>query len=266
MRFFAPKLAPGWLENGPPTSPQDHFGGWPWGLPPQRWPACRECGARMSFVCQLEHHPERLKLGGKGRVMFVFWCLSDLGMCEVWEPEAGANAVLVLSPEERTDSAAEAADVEVLPYLRVHSWTEGDDGVPPRKLKAFFDYERNLEEGELWDVSPGTRLGGAPFWPSAAPACDWDADWKLALQLAGWDWLEAPVPSADELGCTVTFQHADGTFTKQKPRKRKPSAPRRGVGVTDDGLWSVERFGDFTIHVFLKTRTSLPQGRIYMRR
>ncbi len=267
MRYFVPKLAPGWIEDGPQSQRADHLGGWPWGLPVERWPVCRHCGAAMSFVCQLAHDPDRLELGGEGRVLFVFWCLRDPGTCAVWEPDAGSNAVIVLKPEERTDAPSEVAEVALLPYLQVLGWSEQDDGVAAEQAPEFFDEARYLAlEDDSFRVMPGTRLGGAPFWPQATPVCEADPEWRLALQLDGGEWLASPAPSADILGCTVHFQHDDGSHSQVDPLTPKTYAPRQGVLVVDDGSWCVDRFSDFTVYVFLRRGHDSAQGRLCMQR
>jgi hypothetical protein len=265
MRYFVPKLAPGWMNDGPQSDRGDHFGGLPFGLPIERWPVCRHCGATMSFVCQLEHHAERLDLGANASTMFVFWCFKDPGNCPVWEPDAGSNAVFVLKADECTNTAAHMPEVEVLPYLPVLGWREHDDGVASEQRKAFFDATAYLElDDRGFEVLPGTRLGGAPFWPQAAPVCPWDPAWQLVLQLDGGEWLEPPAPSADELGCTVHFQRPDGSYGQREPLVPKRFAPPQGVMVTEDGAWCVDRFRDFTIYVFVQSEGDVRLGRLCM--
>jgi hypothetical protein len=47
----------------------DQFGGLPWGLAPELWPKCSECGKSQSLLAQLIHDPTRLDLGRDGRVL-----------------------------------------------------------------------------------------------------------------------------------------------------------------------------------------------------
>ncbi len=266
MRYFVPTLAPGWLDDGPASSPGDHFGGLPWGLPEARWPVCSRCGAAMSFVCQLAHHPDRLRLGAEGDCMFVFWCLSDPGSCEVWEPDVGTNAVFVLKAAERTHSFA-MTKVNLLPYLVVTGWSEREDGVAPEQLKQFFDADHFLElDDASFQVLPGTRLGGTPFWPQALPVCTWEAGDTFVLQLDSAEWLAAPAPCADELGCPVHVQGSDGVFTTYEPQASKANAPPQGVMVVEGGSWCVDRFGDFTVYVFLNEAGPSRGGRLCMQR
>jgi hypothetical protein len=266
MRYYVPALAPGWINTPSLSNPGDHFGGTPWGLPAERWPHCGECKRPLTFVAQLEHDGVRLDLGREGRVMFIFMCVAEPGMCEVWEPDSGATHVLVLEPEHRTHELTLAQQAGALPYLTVQGWKERDDGVAPYDYDVFFHDERYLEQNlDEYDVDSGTKLGGAPFWPQAVPACEWDPEWPLVLQLAGTDWLPGPVPSPAELGCAVQYQLTGKPFVSHEAPVRHPHAPRDGVVVTDDGSWGIERFGDFKMYVCVR-RGRVPEGRMHMQR
>src|SRR5450830_1027219 len=99
MRYFVPvpRIS---TELAQQTRPEDKFGGLPWGLPPQSWPTCVECGASQSLLAQFVHHPVRLDLGREGRLLSVFQCNADPGMCASWERNSGANACLITEPED----------------------------------------------------------------------------------------------------------------------------------------------------------------------
>ena len=62
-------------------SSDEKFGGYPEGLPLDRWPACADCGEALSFLVQLDHHLPRLDLGGEGRRAYVFTCQWNPGDC-----------------------------------------------------------------------------------------------------------------------------------------------------------------------------------------
>lgn len=80
--------------------PEDKFGGLPWGLESNLWPKCSNCGKSQSLLAQLLHDPVRLDLGREGRVLCVFQCNHDPGMCSTWEGGSGANASFVVEPEQ----------------------------------------------------------------------------------------------------------------------------------------------------------------------
>ena len=102
MRYFVPnsQLA---IELPPQSSPHDKLGGIPWGLPPDRWPICSGCGGSQSLLAQFFHHPVHLDLGRSGRVLSVFQCNHDPGMCLTWEGGSGANACFVTELEDLTN-------------------------------------------------------------------------------------------------------------------------------------------------------------------
>ncbi len=84
MRSYQPilRLAPG--TSAPALRAK--FGGLPWGVPPQRWPVCRECGHPMSSLAQIPvrgHLDYAGPLAGRpdlaGKVLHVFTCERLLG-------------------------------------------------------------------------------------------------------------------------------------------------------------------------------------------
>src|SRR5262249_14777262 len=109
MRYFVPDICVA-AEAPPETTAQDKLGGAPFGLRQDKWPRCRECGKSQSLLAQLTHDPARLELGRTGRVLFVFQCNHDPGMCDTWDAHSGANACIVVEPEELGPRLAELPD------------------------------------------------------------------------------------------------------------------------------------------------------------
>jgi hypothetical protein len=179
MRCFLPdiRLASELPEQ---TILEEKFGGAPWGLPEDRWPTCSDCGKHQSLLAQLVHDDERLDLGRSGRVLFVFQCNHDPGMCGVSSAKSGANACFVVEPEELTEGLTSRpednppTDLEV----RIVAWKEMDDGVAEDQVPEFFnedDYD-DLPEGLLAGLPAVTHLGGVPSWvqsPDDAPKDGW---------------------------------------------------------------------------------------------
>lgn len=150
----------------------EKLGGAPQGLPASSWPKCSECGKSQSLLAQFEHHPERLDLGRKGRVIFVFQCNHDPGMCSTWEALSGANACFVVEPEDLTDaetpvpSDAPPQDREV----RIIEWHQRDDGLASELASNFRNDEAHMRLAEETHakITWGTRLGGFPKWIQSA--------------------------------------------------------------------------------------------------
>lgn len=69
-------------------------------------PVCRECGSLMNHIFSInldEHSTARIRATKK--VLQVFQCQSDPGMCDDWNSESGANAVSVVDePQNVADS------------------------------------------------------------------------------------------------------------------------------------------------------------------
>jgi hypothetical protein len=179
MQYFVPEIKLP-MELPKQSAPEDKFGGVPWGLESDTWPKCSDCGKSQSFLAQLLHDPVRLNLGREGRVLFVFQCNHDPGMCSTWEGGSGANACFVVEPEhlsrKLSDLPADAPLVEN--EVRVLQWVERDDGLPLSVASAFFDDSKYyaLPEEQRGAVTSGTRLGGVPNWiqsPSEAPRDGW---------------------------------------------------------------------------------------------
>jgi hypothetical protein len=76
--------------------PVTRFGGRP--LAPSRepfaWPVCRACEGNMQFLGQL-----RLPNEAGDRLLLLFMCQNDPGVCDEWEADAGGNRAIVLGTE-----------------------------------------------------------------------------------------------------------------------------------------------------------------------
>lgn len=183
MRYFLPSLE---LPAIPPvpTDRPEKFGGLPEGLPAPLRPRCSQCGGAMTLVALLEHHPERLPLGRDGRRLYIFICELDPGMCPSWEADSGANACLVVEPDDIDPSLpGEAAGAPVLEEAVIAGWTELDDGIDEGVLTQFFREDCYHGTPGLWDQAASkipleTKLGSAPRWLQGAEEGP-----------AGWDFL-----------------------------------------------------------------------------
>lgn len=209
MQHFKPKLILGILAP-PQTELQDKFGGLPWGVPQERWPVCAKCGSPMTFLAQLQHHPERFDLGKEGRVLFVFMCNLDPGRCHTWEMDAGANAVLILDPAELSTGLTQPPsllerDEMVEVEARVVKWIAGEDPVFVDQYSNFFKDEATYYDipDEIRDeVKGGTKLGGVPSWHQG-PQCP-DKPYCFVAQFDHQHVFDGPVPSSERLGTVVT--------------------------------------------------------------
>lgn len=70
----------------------DHyFGGWPVVPHDQAldWPHCKSCRGPMQFL-------GRLRLPAGKKLVLLFMCQNEPGLCDEWEPDAGGNCAVVV--------------------------------------------------------------------------------------------------------------------------------------------------------------------------
>jgi len=175
MQYFLPNLR---LASELPAQSQleDKLGGLPWGLSSSQWPTCTDCGKSQSLLAQFMHHPQRLDLGRAGRVLSVFQCNHDPGMCSTWEGGSGANACLITEPEDLLPALA-VLPLDAPPVdreARIVDWIAKDDQIDAESKRAFFSSEEffDLPETAMEKPTWSTRLGSVPRWmqsPDEAP-------------------------------------------------------------------------------------------------
>jgi hypothetical protein len=160
----------------------EKYGGLPWGIPQKEWPHCVECGATMSHVATLKHDSERLNLGKDGRVVLIFMCEENPGMCETWDTNSGANTVIFLDESQLYPKITlpPTPNTVVLPEARVLAWEQKEDSVKEEDYPLYFnnsDYfalgkqeNEDDEEEEDDSMSPdsGFKLGSVPCWVQGA--------------------------------------------------------------------------------------------------
>lgn len=197
MRYFVPEIAPSqspvgdegslrrFFSRGSTASvdeqvSEEKLGGIPYGLPPRSWPKCKICGKSQSFLAQMKHDVGRLELGREGRTLFVFQCDHDPGMCETWEADAGANACLIVEPENLNHSFASVPDDDppIENGVNITGWLSKEDGISPDARPLFFNQDAydTLDEETVQKATFSTRLGGVPAWiqsPDDAPKPNW---------------------------------------------------------------------------------------------
>jgi hypothetical protein len=180
------------------ASATERLGGVPWGLPSALWPCCRQCGRSLSLLAQFDHHPGRLDLGRAGRRLFVFYCAHAPGSCGVSEAFSGANACLVVEPEDLQDAETPipSDNPPPGPAVYVAGWDERDDGIDEGLMPALMSDSAIAElDPEVLDkISCLTRLGGPPDWiqnADEAPA----PGWRFIGQLdSSYSFLTSPSP------------------------------------------------------------------------
>lgn len=230
-----------------PTFPaRERLGGNPVGLNPDLWPVCTDCGKSQSLLAQLQHHPDRLDLGRDGRMLFVFQCAHDPGMCSTWEALSGANACFVVEPEqlgsELTPTPADGPPLDNEVWIT--GWLEKEDGLTATECAAFQTDATFLElpESVVSKATWSTRLGGAPHWMQSAD--------------------EAPSPGWRFIG------QLDGTYSFLSPLTDRPKWVR-----VDSEEWEGRRyvaegpnFGGGLAYLFLRDSDGPPEGCMFWQR
>jgi hypothetical protein len=148
---------------------EHRFGGAPLAPEGFEWPSCRSCAGTMQFLGQLKLPQERLLL--------LFMCQNDPGMCDEWDANAGGNAAFVLDASASLRLLAPPpGDAVVLggswgaTLTRVEVDMSGADEFETAYDEARDEYERKAGEGRL----VLGQLGGEPAWIQGAqtPHCD----------------------------------------------------------------------------------------------
>jgi hypothetical protein len=231
MRYFRPRLIPGWLA-GIQDRPSDKFGGLPWGLPNSRWPICAACKKPQSLVMQIFHHPDRLDLCADGRVLFAFQCADwyESGCaCDPFSTESGSTSCFVLEARDLSTGLSDPqTPVRSHVECRVSDWLECEDD--------------HGDESQAQNVSPDTRLGGEPFWmydPMQLPTSA--AKWRFIAQVNELMEIEGLPPDPDTAGCTIIRMKGDGTVVSHdRPREK----------LRDDGPGTIWHYVDQNKWVF----------------
>jgi len=124
----------------------------------------------MQFLAQVRL-PELAIAGLPDRLLLLFMCQNDPGMCEDWNAESGDNSALIVPPTGRP----------LAPPAKGETKLKGVDGVRFQPFAPGQNYEaaREAHERVLG------QTGGAPAWIQAdeTPACACGSPMRFVLQL-----------------------------------------------------------------------------------
>ena len=264
MRLFVPIVA--YVEGSATNArPSEKFGGLPQGISHGDWPRCAECGEPMSHICRFQHHEARLHLGGGGRVLTLWQCENNPGLCATWSATSGANAAIVSEePEDSKVAEPPALTTVVFPEAEIHGWVEDDDGVPPELVGSYFNDDLYLAMGEDWWMRGGfdTRLGGVPAWFQSAEEGP-RQPWLFVGQVSGAQRMTGVVPSSDATGFGIQRRTADG-WTMERPDDREPP----WWIVVDESGWYLPgpNFGGGLAYLFLNREVDPPLAAFFWQR
>lgn len=203
-------------QDGPNPDSGSWFGGHPL-VTEGKWPVCKECSEPMMLFAQLDlaELPEEADLPTKEGLLQVFYCSSDDGGCETWEPFSGTHELRVVSPGSAP--VTPPADVASLPQKSILRWRAVEDLPSSSELEMLgvevnYDFQNETatvrceEFGISLDLSgdldveeilsnaeAGDKLRGWPFWIQGVeyPSCPTCGEaMELLLQLDSEDNLD----------------------------------------------------------------------------
>jgi hypothetical protein len=264
VRSFRPHFEVDLGGTDPPWA-GDKIGGLPVGVRLDDWPRCADCSGAMSSIGQFHHDDERLDLGGHDRVLTLWQCEHDPGMCETWSADSGANAAIVRYVDGSSAPIEPPESVVVHPEARVTAWVADDDGVPAELVDAFFDERRYRELGERWWGAGGmdTRLGGVPAWIQSADEGP-GSPWSFVGQIADGQHLqgEPATPPAGRFG----IQRRVGERYELEPPAGVATADVERWIVVDESGWYLPgpNFGDGGMaYVFVDRTVDPPAAKLF---
>lgn len=160
--------------EAPIDRPVTKFGGLPVWLGEPQWPIGRESGQPMMFITQIALEV----LGFPGAMAYLFIDDSE-DADETWDPDAGANAVIVqpngASPAVATETRTQGQSL--VEYVQV----EGERTRQPqgREFAVTLQEKEDVQVEGTFDFQ--NKIGGFPVWLQSDETPD--EDWLLLLQL-----------------------------------------------------------------------------------
>ncbi|MEF3113605.1 DUF1963 domain-containing protein [Streptomyces chrestomyceticus] len=160
------------IDAGPsaPDALLSRTGGVPLAPVGTAWPLCASCGGPMQFLAQILYDREAGDEEGGRKVLALFACQNDPGMCDDWDAESGGNRALLFPPAGLEPPARPEGVEEALLTL-------GEARAITLERRPEDDYDLALEawaaETERSESSVLGQLGGRPSWIQSdeTPSC-----------------------------------------------------------------------------------------------
>ncbi|MET8766830.1 DUF1963 domain-containing protein [Streptomyces sp. NPDC004658] len=132
------------------------------------WPQCGACAGPMQFLAQLLVNASRTQgTAPAERILSIFMCQNDPGLCDEWDPVAGGNRALLFARTGLTAAPVPAEGETLLPETCGIDCTTADTAPYPEVRSRW----SQAQGRPLRDVLG--QLGGAPSWlqHDETPAC-----------------------------------------------------------------------------------------------
>lgn len=270
MEYFTPKFKLS-ADLPPQTTLKEKVSGLPWGLSPQQYPMCSDCGRSQTLLIQLVHHPKRFDLGKPGRTLLVFQCTYEpAGTCKTWDGGHGANACIILEPEDLVSQLTPlpADNPELGIEAQIIDWAPNDDGIPSENVTPNGEVwslpdDRDMDDDAYFEMCSraysGTKIGGAPSWvqdQGEAPS----PGWKFVAQLGEQYALEEKPSATDPVTLDLMQRgHIHASRRLKEGDDRKPRGDRQWI---EDGTWefSGPNLGLGLGYIFVQTSDDKPKG------
>lgn len=274
MHYYTPELALGYFLPKQ-TQLEDKFGGYPWGLPQEKWPICESCENPITFFAQFQHHPNRLNLGKENRILFIFSCQNP--ECETWDIDYGTNAVVILDEQELTHGLTKPPEIpqpqqfdpffELLPEARVLEWKVNEELLPDDERWKCFDKEEWSKHG--WDlldqIANVTKLGGAPSWLEGPESPGFP--YQFAGQFEGYLTLRGPInhPNAIRKTQNITYQKDGHTYHDISTYyELHTDEGILRINVSENETYSINFFAGYLSFLFVNPDPVKPTGKFYI--
>jgi uncharacterized protein YwqG len=178
------------------------FGGNPSCSARKQWPVCRECKNPMQFFLQLDlaSLPECFDSPLRHGLLQLFYCSSDDGICETWEPFSGTHEIYVVERSTRLESRQN--NVPILSKSTIADWqlvADAPSTAEHELLGIEYDYDFTKHEVSVRSNEFGIKLVGLDI------CLDVSETISTAMtgdKLGGWPaWVQGPeYPTCTECG------------------------------------------------------------------
>jgi hypothetical protein len=154
-------------------------GGRPLASADTKWPLCKTCGNHLQFLAQLPLEGVTEVPEHRDQVLLLFYCNSQPGLCDEWEPNLGGNAAILVNAKGRIPLQIPDGKT-LLPVenrVKYVQYQEGENGETPDD-----QYCRELDAHESKVLG---KLGGEPLWIQAneTPNCMCGSQMTFVAQL-----------------------------------------------------------------------------------
>lgn len=145
-----------------------------------KWPTCRACGGPMQFLSQLHLSPAGLSAQAlRDKVLLLFQCQNNPGLCDEWAANGGGNAALLVSSLARQSLKAPSGPTLLRRESRFRLVQYDDSASRESPDDAY------CASVDAKDSKTLGKVGGRPLWMQGdeTPQCKCGAKMRFVVQL-----------------------------------------------------------------------------------